>query len=195
MGIIRKAGYAPDTGSATPSWHRDAACRDIANADVIFFPHRTEQEHFGPAAALPYCNVCPVRLECLQAALEGNEFGTWGGMTHTDRLKLKGRLKGSDYATVEALRETLEHKFPECSDCGNFRKEKEDGRCAECHRAHLKVLEAEEAARKKAECSLPDCNAPFHAKGKCRRHYLVDLRNAKTPNSRNQTKTSRKVAA
>ncbi|UTN93048.1 WhiB family transcription factor [Streptomyces phage Marky] len=170
--------YAPDIGSMTPSWHMEAACRTIGEPE-IFFPHATEQEKFGASAAMPYCAACPVMYECLKAALDGNEYGTWGGMTHSERLKLKQRIKREDYATVEALRETLEVTLPRCVDCGQHRKPKAEDRCAECFRAYEKA-EAEAAEKaKKAECSEDECTTEVHAKGKCTRHYHADLRAAK----------------
>lgn len=179
MGLNRITQYAPDTGSATPSWHTEAACRDIARPE-IFFPHGKEQAEHGAAAALPYCNACPVVFECLRAAFAGNEHGTWGGMTHAERQKLKSRLKGSDWGTVEALREALEVTLPRCEDCGQHRKPKAEGRCAECFRSFAAARIAEEAARIKSECTEPDCTVKVHAKGKCRRHYLIDLRASKS---------------
>lgn len=176
MGQIKK--YAPDIGASTPSWHAEAACRSLGEPE-IFFPHATEQEKFGAAAARPYCDTCPVMYECLKAALDGNEWGTWGGMTHAERLRLKSRIKKETVRTVDDLRELLEVTMPRCLDCDRHRKPKEDGRCAECARAHVKAEEAAELARKKAECSEDDCTTDVHAKGKCTKHYHADLRASK----------------
>lgn len=189
MAQIRK--QAPDIGSSTPSWHAEAACRDLGEADKIFFPHAKEQEQFGASAAVPYCGVCPVMYECLKAALDGNEYGTWGGMTHSERLRLKSRIRSEDVRTVADLRELLEVTMPRCADCDRHRKPKEGGRCAECHRAHLKAEEAAEAARKKAECSMPECSTEVHAKGKCTKHYHADLRAAKPKDGPARSRKSR----
>ena len=72
-------------------WRSRANCL-TANPD-LFFPV-TDGPDAQKAKAL--CEACPVRNECLGLALELDErFGIWGGMTSTDREKLrkKGRRR------------------------------------------------------------------------------------------------------
>lgn len=176
--MIKK--YTPDTGTDTDSWHMDAACRSIGEPE-IFFPQPTEQKKYGAAGAMPYCGACPVMYECLKAALDGGEYGTWGGMTHTDRLRLKSRVTREQYATVEALRELLEVTMPRCVGCDRHRKPKAEDRCAECYRVYVKAQEAAAAlAPVKQVCSMTDCGLDVHAKGKCTKHYHADLRASKS---------------
>jgi WhiB family redox-sensing transcriptional regulator len=33
------------------------------------------------------CSTCPVRAECLAAALDGNERGVWGGLAEHERRR------------------------------------------------------------------------------------------------------------
>jgi WhiB family redox-sensing transcriptional regulator len=73
----------------TPSWTRDAACRD---ADPeLFFP----VSDLGPGArqvaeAKAVCATCPVREACLAFALaEGLDAGVFGGLTDAERRKLR----------------------------------------------------------------------------------------------------------
>jgi WhiB family redox-sensing transcriptional regulator len=190
MSLIRK--HTPeDLGSFTPPWHMEAACRDIGEPE-IFFPHKTDQDRYGPAAAGPYCNACPVMYECLKTALDGNEFGTWGGMTQSERVKLKNRVTRDEYATVEQLRELLEVTMPRCLDCDRHRKTKEGGRCAGCHRAHLKsTAQQAEEPREKPSCSEDWCDKEVHAKGKCSRHYHFDLRTANPGGNAERSRISR----
>lgn len=39
----------------------------------------------SPAQAKQLCEGCPVRAECLQWALDHEEFGVWGGTTEEER--------------------------------------------------------------------------------------------------------------
>jgi WhiB family redox-sensing transcriptional regulator len=66
-----------------PAWHADAACR--AQPGVNFFPDAGEPS--GAAHAL--CFACPVRAQCLEAALVGNERGIWAGTSYRSRSRLK----------------------------------------------------------------------------------------------------------
>jgi WhiB family transcriptional regulator, redox-sensing transcriptional regulator len=44
------------------------------------------------------CSECPVRMLCLDYAMEANEqFGVWGGMTYKERKQLKRRSGGRLY--------------------------------------------------------------------------------------------------
>lgn len=65
-------------------WAADAKC---LNADPdVFFPEKGGSTR----EAKRICAECPVRLECLEYALEQDErFGIWGGMSERERRKLK----------------------------------------------------------------------------------------------------------
>jgi WhiB family transcriptional regulator, redox-sensing transcriptional regulator len=73
-----------------PPWRVQAACLD---ADPeLFFPVGTT----GPAIdqiedAKTICQQCPVIQQCLDWALEHNEFGVWGGRSEEDRRGIKRR--------------------------------------------------------------------------------------------------------
>jgi len=69
-----------------PDWRQDAACRGMdAN---IFFPETDEE--VGPARAV--CATCPVREACLEFALTTRQTdGVWGGMSGTERRRLRRR--------------------------------------------------------------------------------------------------------
>ncbi len=66
---------------ARPEWHRHAACRGMG--PTLFVP--TDRVKSNLAKAI--CASCPVRVECLAFAEEGNEVGTWGGQSTTDRSR------------------------------------------------------------------------------------------------------------
>lgn len=66
------------------TWTRDALC---AQTDPeLFYPDKGESVR--PAKSV--CKRCPVRTECLQHALDRNEyFGIWGGLSPNERTALR----------------------------------------------------------------------------------------------------------
>ena len=71
------------------TWHRQAACLTVE--PELFFPNGTTGEHARQAArAQRVCLACPVRVECLEFALESRQdFGVWGGLTEEERRSLR----------------------------------------------------------------------------------------------------------
>ena len=69
-------------------WRQLAACK---GADVsIFFPDTEEEAD----AAKAVCAACPVRDECLEFALATRQDdGIWGGLTETERRRLRRRRR------------------------------------------------------------------------------------------------------
>lgn len=61
-------------------WAQHAACKDMDT--TLFFP-----ESHPKAKAAQACSSCPVRLECLVWAIENDEQGMWGGLSHRNRSK------------------------------------------------------------------------------------------------------------
>lgn len=85
------AGFAP-MYEQPYRWQEDAACRD-ADPD-LFFPERGQ----SLAPALAYCAVCPVRQECLNAAIKNRErVGIWGGLSGRQLIEAR---KGVTYVCV-----------------------------------------------------------------------------------------------
>jgi hypothetical protein len=66
-----------------PDWHADAACRN--RPGLNFFPDAGEPSEEARAV----CAGCPVRERCLEAGLEGNERGIWGGTSYRYRSRLR----------------------------------------------------------------------------------------------------------
>lgn len=183
-----------DLNKATPPWHMKAACRSLGKADEIFFPVKSVEDRVGATAAKQYCDTCPAMYECLKAALDGNEYGVWGGLTQTERQRLRSKVKPERYATIALLQDLLELEMPRCSECGRHRKEKDDsGMCTECFYTARRAAEA----KKKAQCSEEECTVDVHAKGKCVKHYHADLRAAKpgAGAARSRKSRAKKVAA
>ncbi len=71
-----------------PVWQRRAACRGpIAK---VFFPPSSPEGRVAREAretrAKAICRGCPVRIECLDYALEIREpHGIWGGLSEVER--------------------------------------------------------------------------------------------------------------
>jgi WhiB family redox-sensing transcriptional regulator len=77
-----------DPGDAA-EWEEQALCRNIEDQG-LFFP---EHNNRSPARAKRMCGRCPVRDQCLEAALTNDErFGIWGGMTERERSELRGKV-------------------------------------------------------------------------------------------------------
>lgn len=85
-------------------WIRRARCRD--EDPELFFPIGTT----GPAAsqlarAKAICRLCPVRVECLEWALEtGQDAGVWGGLSEEERRALRRLGKRAGGERIAALR-------------------------------------------------------------------------------------------
>ncbi len=89
-------------------WHEDAECAKPANAEYInnFFANKPSQQY----QAKKLCDVCPVRKECLQWALETKQvWGIWGGLDYQQiRRTLSVNWEGQE----------MRHKrFPLCPYC------------------------------------------------------------------------------
>lgn len=75
-----------------PAWFDKAACR---GSDVsIFFPERGEDT--GPAKAI--CSQCPVRVTCLEHAMERRELGIRGGLSERERRKIRKARRAQEAA-------------------------------------------------------------------------------------------------
>jgi WhiB family transcriptional regulator, redox-sensing transcriptional regulator len=68
---------------------------------VFFYDEEYEtrvDERAKAKVAKDICAECPVKLLCLEYALESNEtFGIWGGTTYKERKLMKRRSRGGLY--------------------------------------------------------------------------------------------------
>jgi WhiB family redox-sensing transcriptional regulator len=77
--------------NADYSWRRDAHCRDT-DPDLFFPVGTTGHALTQIARAKQVCGECPVRVECLEFALETNQdSGIWGGTSEEERRVLRRR--------------------------------------------------------------------------------------------------------
>lgn len=75
------------------TWQARALCRDGTGATTpLFF----SEELHDIAAAKAFCRECPVRQECLDAAVERREpWGVWGGELFANgKILAKKRRRG-----------------------------------------------------------------------------------------------------
>ena len=99
---------------ADVSWQSAAQC---VGADFDFTP-RVEDVKGLEQARNGWCNVCPVRPECLMYALLYNEHGYWGGTQTAERRKLGKRRDRAKcpVCTSKALIKAQGHEI--CQSCG-----------------------------------------------------------------------------
>jgi WhiB family redox-sensing transcriptional regulator len=65
------------------SWRQKAACRGLD--PEIFYP--ASEDDAEPAKAV--CSSCPVRMPCLEYALNNREHdGIWGGASEKERRRI-----------------------------------------------------------------------------------------------------------
>lgn len=79
----RIPNHAPTIQPDPPDWMGSALCAQVD--PELFFPEKGG----GTRAAKRVCGGCPVRQECLAAALASHEpDGVWGGLSPRQRRKL-----------------------------------------------------------------------------------------------------------
>lgn len=72
-------------------WQPLGQCRrEKADPDLFITVGDRDDDPWYPSPdALRYCNVCPVRVHCLDWALLNKECGTWGGTSEYQRRQLR----------------------------------------------------------------------------------------------------------
>lgn len=68
----------------------------------LFYPQEIEitktkvvTKYINATAAKKICGDCPLKLKCLEYALNNEEIGIWGGTTEYQREELKGKRVGA----------------------------------------------------------------------------------------------------
>lgn len=84
-------------------WIRHARCRD--EDPELFFPIGTTGLAAAQLArAKAVCGLCPVRVECLEWALEtGQDAGVWGGLSEEERRALRRLRRPSSGGRVAVV--------------------------------------------------------------------------------------------
>jgi WhiB family redox-sensing transcriptional regulator len=97
----------------TLSWRHEAACRWI-DPDLFWPQGESVAARKQAEEAKTVCAKCPVRLQCLEWAVEARQdFGVWGGMTERERRVLHRRKprsygRGEMSAVDQILTERLD---------------------------------------------------------------------------------------
>lgn len=87
-----------------PAWWADAACRSAHAQDLIargkadFFPERGR----SAGVARDICAACPVRVDCLDSALDDGRWlhGIRGGLTQAQRRRLLDQTTTTERSTA-----------------------------------------------------------------------------------------------
>jgi len=67
------------------NWDNEASCQSVD--PEVFFPER-QGDHATMATTI--CRGCPVRMQCLEFALNARlDYGIWGGLTEHERRSLR----------------------------------------------------------------------------------------------------------
>ena len=102
-------------GSADYSWRRNALCRDTD--PELFFPvGTTGQALLQISRAKDVCCECPVKVKCLDFAMETNQdTGIWGGTSEEERRQMRREAA----ARARAARLAANNMQPRNSVVGN----------------------------------------------------------------------------
>jgi WhiB family redox-sensing transcriptional regulator len=73
-------------------WSERAACRGT-DPESWFADVRPGHQDENITRLRRICAECPVRVECLNYALDNNEWGIWGGTTDDERRSRTGKFK------------------------------------------------------------------------------------------------------
>ena len=86
--------------NADYTWLRDAICRDT-DPDLFFPVGTTGYALVQIDRAKEVCGECPVKVDCLDYALETNQdSGIWGGTSEEERRTLRRRIAGRERILV-----------------------------------------------------------------------------------------------
>lgn len=99
--------------SRNEAWRKAAAC---AGKFRVFFPNGSEDDKDAEIEAKAFCHRCPVRSECLAAALddEGDadartRVGVRGGLSRLERARLAGAAEEPSQTAADAELDRLLH--------------------------------------------------------------------------------------
>ncbi|RSS59550.1 WhiB family transcriptional regulator [Streptomyces sp. WAC01280] len=124
-------------------WDRSALC--VGKPTNEFFPDPTDAE--GHKAAVAVCGLCPVREECLAAALaeEGargvsSRYGIRGGKTPTTRFHLYKATakKRAQRRTAVPAEKPAPREPAKCGTRGGYQRHRRNGEeaCPPCRQAN-----------------------------------------------------------
>lgn len=95
-------------------WMKNAECR---GSDFDFVPPTESAEGLSVATSM-WCNVCPVRDECLVTALKNGWKGYWGGTLTSDRNKLRSMKRRKKCPLCKSVNLITADRCQICVACG-----------------------------------------------------------------------------
>lgn len=98
-------------------WQELAACRNADDSIFITFGDRDDDPWYPSDEALAFCNICPVRVVCLDWALVHKELGTWGGTSEYQRRQLRRTRSRSTCPSCGSHDITTEDQYEICLSC------------------------------------------------------------------------------
>ncbi len=91
-------------------------CRGYEKPDVFFPEYDAPSSTAWPKENL--CARCPVRVECLDYAMETDQFGVWGGTSEAERRSLKRPRKRTRCIGCQSDEILEEFDSEVCLACG-----------------------------------------------------------------------------
>lgn len=104
-------------------WYDQAACKGV-DLDVFFPSDDTGRDY---EQARSYCNRCPVRMQCIEYALDTGSEGIWGGVNINRQTRLSrdvmleiarsGIGHGEKAGTIAGYYRESRARVPHCDAC------------------------------------------------------------------------------
>ena len=101
------------------AWRHRGACTNLSpeEADELFFGDNRGNRLAQTIET--FCNRCPVRIECLNAALNNSEYyGVWGGTTWEVRQALRKTRQRATCPDCRAPQPAMAEDNQLCIRCG-----------------------------------------------------------------------------
>lgn len=79
------------------AWKKSACAKAEG---VNFFPEPGREYASKITEAKAVCNTCPIKMDCLEYAMENEDYGIWGGMSPLDRQNFRRSLRAKRVVPV-----------------------------------------------------------------------------------------------
>jgi hypothetical protein len=133
------------------SWQKQSNCSDLDPS--MFYPSHGQRYAYEAVEA---CYKCPVKEECLQHALQFEEYGYWAGTSPNKRVAMRKKLGiklvsiNSDFLSIQYVEEIVDPEKArvtkakiirrQAAVCGtragyNAHRRRNEPTCADCKRA------------------------------------------------------------
>lgn len=99
-------------------WMQRGACRTAPSSVFMSEDDGVEEAPYPTEEQEYYCNLCPVRADCLAYALEHDEWGVWGGTTSYQRRQLNRARERAVCPGCSSDALVMEGQAELCLSCG-----------------------------------------------------------------------------